>query len=351
LTRGVRLTGWLVGLTLVLGCSAPAAPSAQAPGAQGAQATAPAASSGKTTTIVVPFAPGGGFDALARQLAVPLQRELGDNVIIQNVPGGGQRLGGRQLEQAPADGHALGYFSDGGLYITGLLTPNDAYDPNAKWTWVAGIRTSRVGIFVGKNSPYKTMKDLLDADRAGTRLRIPHNGVGGGFFVTAVGFVASQNMQNVALVGGYTGTADIVPALVRGDVDVGVLSPLSSIIQFIQSGDLRPLAVLEPQRDPLAPDAPTAAEAGLTSLEDLYGLADPSGFSVMKNTPPDRVAALEKATLAAMKDTTFLDWAKSTGADADLRPMSGADFTKLKAAEYATLKKYQAPFEKFASQT
>jgi tripartite-type tricarboxylate transporter receptor subunit TctC len=299
----------------------------------------------KPLQIIVPFAPGGGYDALARQLASPMERDLGQPVVVQNVPGGGTRIAARQFQQAAPDGHTLGYFSDNGLYASSLVEPPEGFDLN-KWIWVAGVRTSPVAIYVGKDSPYKTIEDLLAADKSGTRIRIPHNGVGGGFIVNDIVFASALSMQNVALLGGYQGTADMVPALVRGDVDVAVLSPIASTINFVRSGDIRPLVVLGAERSPLLPDTRTAAEAKLQNSDELSQQSSLTGIAVAPNTPPDRVRALESAVLRALQEPGFVGWARQSGVADDLRPLTGEQMTQAKRAEYQTITRYTDQFKK-----
>ncbi|HEY0584451.1 MAG TPA: tripartite tricarboxylate transporter substrate binding protein [Chloroflexota bacterium] len=299
----------------------------------------------KPVQIIVPFAPGGGYDALARQLGSPMERDMGQPVVVQNVPGGGTRIAARQFQQAPADGHTLGYFSDNGLYASSLVEPSEGFDLN-RWVWVAGVRTSPVAVYVGKDSPYKTIEDVLAADKAGTRIRIPHNGVGGGFIVNDIVFASALSMQNVALLGGYQGTADMVPALVRGDVDIAVLSPIASTINFVRSGDIRPLVVLATERSPLLPDVRTVAEARLPNADELAQQSSLSGIAVGPNTPPDRLRALESAVLRALQDPGFVSWARQAGAADDLRPLTGEQMAQAKKAEYQTITRYSDQFKK-----
>jgi tripartite-type tricarboxylate transporter receptor subunit TctC len=128
--------------------------------------------------------------------------------------------------------------------------------------------------------------------------------------------------------------------MVRGDLDLMVFSPISSTAQFVQSGDIRALLVLKPTRDALIPDAPTVREAGLPNVDDLEAIGGQVvGFSVVKNTPPDRVKALEQATLNALADPEFLTWAKQTGVDADIVALNGETMTARKKVEYELIRK------------
>jgi tripartite-type tricarboxylate transporter receptor subunit TctC len=127
---------------------------------------------------------------------------------------------------------------------------------------------------------------------------------------------------------------------VRGDLDLMVFTPISSTAQFVQSGDIRALLVLKPTRDPLIPDAPTAREAGLKNVEELEAIGGQVvGFSVVKNTPADRIRAIEQATLNALADPEFLAWAKQTGVDADILGLTGDAFTARKKVEYDLIRK------------
>ena len=201
----------------------PAASPAASPAAAASAPSAPAAAPqtvakpgdfpNKPIEIIVPFAAGGGYDVVARQLAQPLQTLVGQPVVVKNVVGGGQRIGARTFQQAPADGYTIGYFADSTLYPATLVEPPEGFDLD-KWTWVAGLRKSPVYIGVGKDSTIKNIQDLLEADKAGRRLRFGHGGIGN-FLPTQVAFAETVGLKNAAYVGGFTWTADMAPALVR----------------------------------------------------------------------------------------------------------------------------------------
>ncbi len=295
----------------------------------------------------MPFAAGGGYDVVSRQLAVPLQKIVGQPVVIKNVVGGGQRIGARTLQQSPADGHTIGYFADSTLYPATLVEAPEGFDLNS-WTWIAGLRKSPVYIGVGKDSKIKNIQELLDADKAGTRLRFGHGGIGN-FLPTQVAFAETVGLKNAAYVGGFTGTADMAPALVRGDLDVEVLSPISSTIQFVQSGDVKPILQLEATRNPLLPDTPTAREVGLPNLTDLEAIGGfTSGISAPPGVPEDRVKYLEYAVLSAVQDPEFAQWAKTAGVESDLLSLPGAEIKDRKVSEYQLYTKYKDALAKAA---
>lgn len=358
---------WLLALacalTTVLACAPPGAPSPTAPPApkpastsaappSGSPAASPAASGSTPTSpapaakaaggfpnkpveIIVPFPPGGGFDALIRQIGIPLQRELGQPVVIKNVPGGGQRIGARQFQFSPADGYTLGYFSDTQLFVGAFVEDPQGVDLN-KWTWVAGLRYHSPSVLVvAKDTPFKSVADIMAADKAGQRLRMGHNGLAG-FLSTHAVIANALGLQNVVHVGGFSGTGDLMPAMARGDLDVFVNAGVSSAYPFIQSGDIRPVAVLWPQdgRSPLLPDVPNARELGLPNQHDIESVgAMRSGLAAPPGTPPEILDILEKATLNATMDRTFLEWAKQSGFENEVSPLPAREFRALKQRE------------------
>lgn len=297
----------------------------------------------KPIEIIVPFPPGGGYDALSRQIAIPLQRDLGQPVVIKNVPGGGQRIGARQFQQSPADGHTLGYFSDTQLFVSGFVEDPQGVDLNA-WRWVAGLRYhSPAVVVVAKDAPFKSVADVIAADKAGQRLRMGHNGLGG-FLSTHVVLASDLGLQNVAHIGGFNGTGDVMPSMARGDLDLFVNLGVSSAYPFIQSGDIRPIAVLWPQegRSPLLPDVPNARELGLSNLQDLEFLgASRSGFAAPPGTPADVLQILEQATLKATRDPAFLEWTKQSGFETELAALPGGEFREKKQREFEFWKSHE----------
>jgi len=336
------LRPWMAALSataLLAAACAPSAPTPPAPPAGQGQPAAPVDSGPfptKPIEIIVPFAPGGGYDALARQLAVPLQKELGQPVVVKNVAGGGQRIAARQFQQSEPDGHTLLYGSDTPLYTSTFVDAPEGFDIFS-WLWVAGIRGQTPMVAVPSNSPYKTLEEVLAADKAGKKLRFGHNGIGG-FLPTQVAFANAVGIKNGVWVGGFTGTADIAPAFVRGDLDIEVWTPLSSTTKFVESGDFRPLAVLDAKRSPTLPNVPTARELKWPGVEKLEALGSQSGIAAPPKTPADRVAKLEKAVLNALKDPDFAKWAKDTGVAEDLIPSTGKEFGALKLKEYGLWK-------------
>jgi len=292
--------------------------------------------------LIVPFNPGGGYDSVARQLTIPLETALGQPVLIKNVPGGGQRIAARQFQQSPPDGYTLLYSSDTTLWTDVLITPPEGFDLNS-WVWVAGVRKAPAFVAVAGDSRWSSIQDVLDADARGRRIRMGHNGVGG-YLPLQVVLASALGMRSVAYVGGFTGTTDIAPALVRGELDLQVFSPISSTWQFVKMGDIRALATFEPTRSALLPEVPTARDLNLPHVADLEiaGTAL-SGIAVPPSTPSERSDYLGAMVLTALRDAGFQKWALDMGVEPDIQEVPGPQFAEMKRLEYEVWKRYEAP--------
>lgn len=303
----------------------------------------------KPIEIIVPFGPGGGYDAQARQLATAMQKILGQPLVVKNIPGAGGRVGAREFQRAPADGYTIHYGSDTSLVQGLLVEPPEGFDVDT-WIWAVGIRKLPGTIMVGKDAPFKTVQDLMAAGQAGQRIRMPHNGLGGGYFVNNVVLAEALGLKNVAHVGGFQGTADILPSMIRGDTEVVTFIAPQGAMQFVRGGDVRVLAALEPQRISTLPDVPTARELNLPNITDLETIGTTtSGFAAPPGTPAERVKLIEAATLAAMQDPEFVAWATSVGMiPTEIAAMPGARYSELKKQEYALWRKYEDAAKKAA---
>ncbi|HEX3326218.1 MAG TPA: tripartite tricarboxylate transporter substrate-binding protein, partial [Actinomycetota bacterium] len=170
----------------------------------------------------------------------------------------------------------------------------------------------------------------------------------GGHLPQHVVLIEALGLKNAVHVGGFQGSADIAPSVIRGDTDLVFASPITSWSRFIDSGDLRPIFVAEPRRNPLIPNTPTGREMNVPNIEAMEeALATfVYGITTMPNTPADRVAVLESAVLNAIRDPEFLEWAKGAGVEADLLPLPGKEFQELKFKSYDAMTKYQDALKK-----
>jgi tripartite-type tricarboxylate transporter receptor subunit TctC len=231
----------------------------------------------RTITLVVPFPPGGGVDALARIIAERLSVALKQSVVVENRTGGGGTVGTRQVAKAEPDGYTLMLAHTGTISINPSLYANAGYDPRKDFAPIGLIGSMPVALIAHPSFPAKTVADVIAiAKREPGKLNFGTSAVGTGGYLTAEYFksVAGLDMTIVP----YRGTAPLMNDLIGGHVPVsfGVLPPA---IGNIQSGSLRAIAVTGTQRFSLLPDVPTAAESGLPGFDAVlhYGLIAPAG--------------------------------------------------------------------------
>ena len=231
----------------------------------------------RTVTLVVPFPPGGGVDALARIVAERLTAALKQSVVVENRVGAGGNLGTRAVAKAEPDGYTLLLGHTGTISINPSLYANAGYDPRKDFAPIGLIASMPVALIAHPSFPAKTVADVIAiAKKDPGKLNFGTSAVGTGGYLTAEYFksVAGLDMTIVP----YRGTGPLMNDLLGGHVPVsfGVLPPA---IGNIQSGNLRAIAVTASKRFSLLPDVPTAAESGLPNFESVlhYGLLAPAG--------------------------------------------------------------------------
>ncbi len=209
--------------------------------------------------IVVPFAPGGQPDLVARSLAAPLAKALGQPVIVENRPGAGGNIGAETVAHAAPDGHTLLLGTNGPLVVNPALS-KVPYDPLADLVAVTLIGTTPSLIAVRSDSPIRSIADLVSAARARPGgLNFGSVGVGS---ISQLSIEMLNRREGIHMVHiPYNGGAPAVAALLAGDIDVLSLNP-TSLIAHVESGRLRLLAQTSETRSRFIRDVPTLAELG-----------------------------------------------------------------------------------------
>jgi tripartite-type tricarboxylate transporter receptor subunit TctC len=231
----------------------------------------------RTVTLIVPFPPGGGVDAMARIVAEKLTAALGQQVIVDNRGGGGGNIGMRAVARAAPDGYTLVLGHTGSVSINPALYANAGYDPRKDFAGVGLVAAMPVALIAHPSFPAKTVADVIALARAQPgKLNIGSSSVGTGGYMCAELFksVSGVDVQIVP----YKGTAPLMNDLVGGHVPVafGVLPPA---IGNLEAGTLRAIAVTSSARFSLLPDVPTVAESGLPGFDAVlrYGVLAPKG--------------------------------------------------------------------------
>jgi tripartite-type tricarboxylate transporter receptor subunit TctC len=239
-------------------------------------------------TLVVPFPPGGGVDAMARIVADKLSGALGQQVVVDNRGGAGGLVGTRAVARAAADGYTLLLGHTGTLSINPTLYTHAGYDPRKDFSPIGLIAAMPVALIAHPSFPAKTIAEVIAfAKKEPGKLNVGTAPVGTGSYMTAELFKAAAGIDMTIVP--YKGTAPMMNDLLGGHVPVG-FGVLPPALGNIQAGSLRAVAVTGTRRFSLLPEVPTAAESGLPGFEAVlhYGLVAPAG------TPPMIVDKLNK---------------------------------------------------------
>jgi len=231
----------------------------------------------RSITLVVPFPPGGGVDAMARIVAEKLSLALKQNVVVDNRAGAGGNLGTRAVAKAEPDGYTLLLGHTGTISINPSLYANAGYDPRKDFAPIGLIASMPVALIAHPSFPARSVADVIAiARKEPGKLNFGTSAIGTGGYLTAEYFKAVAGLDMTLVP--YRGTAPLMNDLLGGHVPVafGVLPPA---IGNIQSGNLRAIAVTGTKRFSLLPDVPTAAESGLPGFDAVlhYGLLAPAG--------------------------------------------------------------------------
>jgi tripartite-type tricarboxylate transporter receptor subunit TctC len=258
----------------------------------------------KPITLIIPAGAGGSHDMTARAVTSVANEYLGQPIIIQLKPGGGGAIGSDQVAKAAPDGYTILF--GGPNWSTTLPAvegrskgPNDL-DP------ICRINYSPVMVATKPDAPYKTFKEMIAWAKANPgKLVFGNAGPWSQADLTwkQISRITGIESRNVPHDGGGPSTL----ALLGGHVDVAI-NPTTTFITYIQSGKLRPLAVLDDQRDPSFPDVPTAKEEGVDVVYYLW-----RGMLAPKGTPRPVVEKLADACKKMTQDKTVQAMINSFG--------------------------------------
>jgi tripartite-type tricarboxylate transporter receptor subunit TctC len=210
-------------------------------------------------TLIVPYAPGGSVDAVARVIAPRLGERLGQNIIIENVAGAGGVTGTQRAARAEPDGYTLLFSVESTMAIAKLVQPGVVqYDSQKDFQPITMVGSSPL-VLVGKNSlPAKDLAELVTLLRANpAKFSYATSGVGTSLHVAGEMINIEGKVQMVHVP--YRVGAQIVTDLMGNHVDLAVL-PLVMALPAHRQGNVRIFAITEPLRSPLAPDLPSIAE-------------------------------------------------------------------------------------------
>ncbi|MCD0505275.1 Bug family tripartite tricarboxylate transporter substrate binding protein [Bordetella petrii] len=288
----------------------------------------------RAISMVVPYAPGGSTDGLARIVANAMGKNLGQTIVVENLGGGGTMIGNQRVTRATPDGYTITFGNMGSLAIAPSLYPKSGFDPRRDMVGVGLVATVPMVLSVSKASGIKTLAELLEQLRAKPdAINFGNAGQGSTSHIAAVNFLYVTQTQATQIP--YRGAGPAIADLMAGTVDA-VVDQTVTMIPLHTSGRVRSLAVAAQKRLPQIPDVPTFAEAGVPAfdLSVWNGIAAPAG------TPPEVVARLEKALDAALEDPEVQESLNKLAAQAPTGQARGsAAFQALIAKDVPRFKK------------
>ncbi len=263
----------------------------------------------KVVSIIVPTKAGGGFDSYARMTARFLRKYLPKStVIVKNVPGAGHIIGANELYLSKPDGLTIGLGNFKGLLFGQLAGMEGIRFDLAKFSWLANVASEPMILIVGKNTPFKSIKDLKDATRPA---RMGTSGVGSASYnyPLMVGKVIGIHFK---MIPGFQGS-EVDMAMLRDEVD-GQMGYTDSLRTMVELEGARVLLAVAKNRPPQFPKIPMISDFKTSETQGLVNfliatveLGRP--FAAPPNVPSGRLRVLRDAVEKTFKDPELLDYA------------------------------------------
>jgi len=250
----------------------------------------------RPVTLVVAFPPGGPSDVLSRIVGKKLEQLLGQPFIIENRPGAGGNVAAEQAARAGADGHTLLMGNNSILATNAALYKKINFDPEADFAPISLVGSQANILVVNPQVPARSMAELIALAKANPgKINYASSGHGAAAHLAAELFKAEAKVDIVHVP--YKGAAPALQDVIAGHVQM-MFATAASVVPHIQSGQVRALAVTTLKRTAVFPDLATVDELGLKGFDATtwHGLVAPS------RTPKEVIAALHRATVAALGD-------------------------------------------------
>lgn len=262
--------------------------------------------------LIIPFAPGGVADVIARPIADRLSRTLGQPVVVESRAGATGTLGAAYVANSAPDGYTLLLGTTNEIAMSPTLYQSLPYDPRTAFAPITPVAVFPNVLVVGKDTPFQTLADLIAAarDKPNT-LTFASSGIGSTNHLSAELFKREANIKilHVPYRGGGPALVDVA-----GGHVTAMFATLPSAVSLIQGGTVRALAVTGSHRSAILPNVPTMVEAGLPGVvvTTWNGVLAPAG------TPPEVVERLHKALAEAVAEPSLKETFAAVGAETEL---------------------------------
>jgi tripartite-type tricarboxylate transporter receptor subunit TctC len=271
----------------------------------------------RTITIVVPFAAGGPTDTVTRLIAEAMSKDLGQQIVVENVGGAGGTLGAARVANAEPDGYTL-LVHHIGMATSATLYRKLAYDTLNAFEYVGLVTEVPMTIVARKDFEPTDLKGLVDYVKANKdTVTLANAGIGAASHLCGMLFMSA--IQTPLVTVPYKGTGPAMTDLLGGQVDM-MCDQTTNTTKQIQGGTIKAYAVTTPKRLDVLPDVPTTEEAGLPGMQVgiWHGLYAPKG------TPAEIIERLSKSLQVALKDPNvaarFAELGTVPSSDADATP-------------------------------
>lgn len=247
--------------------------------------------------LIVPFAPGGTTDTIARLVARELTKSLGQSVVVENRPGAGGLIGAEAALKLPADGYTLAFATISTLAVQPIVQARTSYDPLKDFAPVTQIATLPYVLAAHPSLPVHSLPQLVklaQAKPASINYASPGHGTGAHLTAEYLSSTTGMKLVHVPYKGDAPGTID----LVAGQVEIAVFPPLS-LVPHVKAGRLRALAVTSLERSSALPDVRTVAESGYPGFES----GSWNGIAVRAGTPDAIVRRLHKEIATVLTES------------------------------------------------
>jgi tripartite-type tricarboxylate transporter receptor subunit TctC len=286
------------------------------------------AQSGKPVRIVVPFAPGGVQDILARSFYAEMGQALGQTVIVENRAGAGGTIGTGFVARAEADGSVM-VMAAASHNIAGSLYTKLAYDPQKDFAPLGHIGSASYVLMVHPDVPAKTATEYIRYAKANPgKMNYATAGVGSATHLSMAYFngLAGIDVVHVPL----KATGEAINEVISGRAQAVIAASIGALA-FAKDSRIRLLGVTSPKRSKYLPDLPTIAESGLPGyqFDSWFGLLGPAAV------PAEQANRIHAAVSKLLKDPVILERLDKQGIEP--RDLSNADFGKLLAADYVRM--------------